>query len=355
MNKVRNYLILAVLIALAGLLWVRFTGSQEAANEITTEVAVHVGRVTRNTLHAYVTVYGTVEPEPSGKRPAAGASIGPQTPGVIEAVKCFEGDYVEKGQTLLQLESSLQDAAVQKALEAVKYAELNAQRQKKLIGVDGTSQRKLLEAETSLSSARAELASARAEQEWLRITAPFSGTVVRINVRPGEAVDQSTKLLELVDLDRLVVRAGVPGTELDMLEIGQSAEVLPDNSDVIGDCSLNYISSLIDPATGTAEVRIALPAGPNLRPGQFVKAMIISEELEDRLAVPVESVVQDENGSDVIAIVRDNLATLVHVKAGIRDGDLVEIESEGIQAGMTVVTSGAYGLPDGTKIRSLGE
>jgi len=110
----------------------------------------------------------------------------------------------------------------------------------------------------------------------------------------------------------------------------------------------------VDPKTGTAQVRVAVPAGSGLRPGQLVTVRIVSDERRDRLAVPVESVTKDADGVSVIALVNGTTAMQKPVKVGLRDGDLVEVEGDGLREGLTVVTLGAYALPRETKIRVLG-
>jgi membrane fusion protein (multidrug efflux system) len=189
----------------------------------------------------------------------------------------------------------------------------------------------------------------------LRVQAPLAGTIVRLNVKPGEAVDLTTVMAEIIDLDRLVVSAQVPSRELAGLKVGQTAEVLADKSASSVTDTLTYIGLEVDPKTDTALVRAKLPAHSGLRPGQFVTARIVSEEHRDRLAVPVESVVKGPEGSTVIALVQGDKATQKPVRAGLRDGALVEVEAEGLQPGMSVVTQGAYALPKETKVRVLSQ
>jgi RND family efflux transporter MFP subunit len=176
-----------------------------------------------------------------------------------------------------------------------------------------------------------------------------------VNVKPGEAVDLTTVLTEVIDLDRLVASASVPSAELAALKTGQPTEVLAAQSTPPVSGSLSYVSPQVDAKTGTALVRAALPAQSGLRPGQFVTLRIVSEEHKDRLAVPVESVVKDAEGKTVIALVQGDKAVQKPVKAGLRDGGWVEIEADGLQPDMPVVTKGAYGLPKETKIRVLGD
>jgi len=93
-----------------------------------------------------------------------------------------------------------------------------------------------------------------------------------------------------------------------------------------------------------------VPPRSPLRPGQFVNVRIVTEVRRDCLAVPADAVVTDAAGSTV-AVLTGDTAVKRPVKVGVRDGDLAEIEGEGLRAGMTVVTAGAYGLPERSKVR----
>jgi multidrug efflux pump subunit AcrA (membrane-fusion protein) len=84
-----------------------------------------------------------------------------------------------------------------------------------------------------------------------------------------------------------------------------------------------------------------------------VTLRIVSDEHANRLAVPIDSVVRDEDGASVIAIVEGDHARQVPVTTGLRDQDLIEINGPGLRSGMTVVTAGAYGLPAETRIRVI--
>jgi membrane fusion protein, multidrug efflux system len=345
----------AILAALVWLVWLRPGKPLEDDSAPPTEVAVHVGKVSRATLRGYVTAYGTVEPQPPGQKSAASAFVAPSIAGVVTRVLCSEGQRVAMGDLLFQLDSRAADVAAQRAQEAVEYAEKTYNRQKTLIQVDGTSRKLFEEAEQALHAAHSDLAAAHTQQALLRVTAPLAGTVARIHVKPGEAVDLSTTLAEMVDLQRLVVSAGVPSAELGPVKTGQIAEVLTDKSAPPVTGSLTYVSSQVDPKTGTALVRASLPARSDLRPGQLVTLRIVTRESRDCLAVPVDSVVKNSDGVTVIALVRDGEAVQVPVKTGLLDNGLLEVEAQGLQAGAPVVTEGSYGLPPKTKIRVLGE
>lgn len=323
------------------------------------EVDVQVARVVRTTLRGFVVAYGMVEPEPArAGRPAASARIASPVPGVIAAARCAEGERVEKGAELFRLDTRAADVAITKAQAAVDFAATALARQQRLLRIEGTSQKLVQESQQQLDLAQSELAAARAQRALLSVTAPLSGVVVRVNVKPGEAVDLATVLAEVIDLDRLVVTANIPSAELSAIAVGQAVELAvggrasSDEADPppIGVGTVSFIGQQIDPRTDTAPVRVSVARGAGLRPGQFVNVRIVTEERRDRLAVPVESVVKTDAGM-VVALVDGDRSLQTPVTVGLRDRHLVEVAGAGLREGMTVVTQGAYGLPKETKIR----
>jgi len=355
----KRLLLTLVALALVGglvwLVWFKHSKAEEEDAKVETEVAVHVGRITRTTLRSHVTAYGVIEAEPNGERPAASARLAPAVAGLVTTVLGIEGQRVEKGALLFQLDSRTADAAAEKARKAVEYAEKTLERQRKLLVAEGTSQKLAQEAEQALNAARQDLLAAQTQQSLLRVEAPLAGTLVRVNVRPGEAVDLTTSLGEVVDLDRLVASAGVPSGELADLKPGLTVEILVEKGRPALAGSLMYVGSQVDAKTGTVSVRAAVPAGSGLRPGQFVTLRIVSAERKDCLAAPLASVTKDAEGHMVLAVVQKDKAVQTPVKTGLRDGDLVEVEGAGLAADAVVVTEGAYALPKETKVHVVAD
>ena len=291
-----------------------------------TEVAVHVGKISLATLRHGVTAYGTVEPEPGAadKAPAS-AQIKSPAAAIVSDVNCFEGQQVEKGQTLFTLNNIRKpDGSVEPAL--------------------------------------------------LKITAPLSGTVVYVNVRPGEVTDPETQtpLVEVVDLNRLIIAANVPSSQMSALKVGQTVEIVPQQAEVHDTSAtaetavpspapvaltgtVTLVEDRVDPKTDMGPVDISVPTEAGLRPGQFVRVRIITEERRDCLTVPSRSIVKNQSGEWVIYLVSGKQAIQQPVKVGFREGDTVQVQSLVLQPGDKVVTTGAYGLPGKTKIRILSE
>ena len=326
--------------------------------EPATEVAVEVGKVVKTTLHRYVIAYGAVEPEPAtGGKPPASSRIAAPLAGILTQIRCEEGQRVEKGALLFSLDTRMADAQVAKAEVAVEFAQKNFTRKQQMMIGENVSRKLYDEAEQTLQTARKDLASAQVQRDLLQIAAPLSGTVVAVNFKIGEAVGLNVVVAELIDLDRLVVGIRVPSQEAVWLRRGQPVAISAGSSP-LGSAhdaqttqrgSLTFISPQVDPRTDTVQARIFLGRGAGLRPGQFASVRIVVEDRPGRLAVPVESVVT-RDGSSLVAVVEEGWARQLEVKTGLRDGGLVEVEGEGLQEGMGIVTRGAYGLPPATRV-----
>jgi RND family efflux transporter MFP subunit len=259
---------------------------------------------------------------------------------------------VAKGTVLFRLDSRVADVAYEKAKKPLTFAEENFERQKKLLPVEGTSKKSYLEAEQQFNAARSELAAAETDLALLKIQAPLAGTMVKINIEPGEAVELNTVLATIIDLGRLVAAVSVPSREAALLKVGQSAQF-----EIAGSASglVVYIGSKIDDKTDTLPVRISIPAGAGFHPGQFLSVRIVCEEHPNCLAVPEAAAISDSVGSEsgAIVLVEGSKAVRKTVKLGLREAGLVEVIGEGLKEGQAIVTEDAYAVPGDTKIHII--
>jgi membrane fusion protein, multidrug efflux system len=326
MNHKKTILILAAVfggIIFAGAICVMADADDASATDekVVTEVAVQTGIVESAALHRYVQGYGTIEPAPATtNQPAASAQLSVPSAGVVTKVNIVEGQHVEKGDVLVELNSQAAAAEVE--------------RQKTLYAQQNTSLKNLQEAEAQLA--------------MLQITAPLAGTVARINVKPGQAVDLTTVVAEVMDLNRLAVSAEIPSAEANDLKAGNPLQILTAPPVMT---ELLFVSPSVNKDNDTVLIRALLSKDCGLRPGQFVSLRIVTAIRINCLAVPVESVVTDDNGKSVIALVKGDEATQIPVQTGLRENGLIEVVAPELKSGDVVVTVGAYGLPAKTKIR----
>ena len=140
---------------------------------------------------------------------------------------------------------------------------------------------------------------AEAQLAALRVVAPLSGTITRVNVRPGQAVDVNTVVAELADLNRLAVSASDSRARgMNELKAGDEMQLLTAAAGDDGDLFVHQ-------PRGGPEQRhrfgawACCRAGSGLRPGQFVQLRIVTAVHTNCLAAPEESVVTDIDGQSV--------------------------------------------------------
>jgi RND family efflux transporter MFP subunit len=376
--------LLATLIAGAWVLryrpqWLASTTDAAAADDEDVdpqklEIPVHTARITRATMRQYVAAFGTVEPAPARPGRMAGtADVAAPVAGVIADILCQAGQQVKKGEALVQLDDRVVKAAeeqaaaslleakasVDRARDEVDFAQKQYARQQDLASYNGTAAKNVEQAAHDLNVAKNELIvqtakvaqaeaalnSARTQREIMKIVAPIDATIVAVSGNPGEAVDTTRVLIDMVALDRLVVTVAVPAEELAVLHNGLETEVSMDSSaDKSTPGKIYFVGAEVDRKTNTVPVGIDISPDLGARPGQTIHVRIITEEHKDCLAVPRQSVVADENGDSFIALVEGDQATHKTVRVGLRQDNLVEIVADGIKEGDTVATGGAYGL-----------
>jgi multidrug efflux pump subunit AcrA (membrane-fusion protein) len=299
---------------------------ESAPENVTNIVTVQVGTLTNITLHRYVDGYGTVEAAPAvANQPAGGGTLAAPTAGVVARINVVAGQQVKEGDVLVELNS---------ATAGFDYAQDEVKRQQDLFSHQNTSRKNLQDAEAQLKS--------------LEVIAPVSGTVTSVNVKLGQAVDSTTIVAEVIDLNRLAVGVKVPAAQAAGLQADQQVQVLTDPP---VSASLSFVSPAVDSSDGTVAAWAALPPDSPLRPGQFVQLKIVTAVHTNCLAAPAESVVTDDDGNSAVALVNGKEADQTPVQTGFREGDWVEIQATNLNAGDRVVTVGAYGLADKTQIQ----
>lgn len=339
----------ALAAAVAVVVIVGSMGSGEDQAELPTDVAVHVAAIQRGTVRHLVTAYGSVEPQPATSgRTAGGALITPFVDGVVAEIDAVQGTDVQRGAVLFRLDARMAEVAVESARQQLDFAEQAFARQETLLSSDGTSQRAYLEARQQRDAARSALEAAQTDLAYRNITSPLSGTVTQLNVVVGQHVDATTVLAQVVDLNRLVVTAGIPAREISGVAVGQ--RVLLGSADDAPEGSVAVLSTGIDPATGTYRVQASIPAGTGLTPGQFTDIHVVANERADVLVVPEVAVVTTTDGESWVSVVEGAQATRRSVTVGLHDAGLVEVSGDGIAEGVTVVTDEAYSLPEETAI-----
>ena len=290
------------------------------------------------------------------------AAVAAEVPGQVTSVLVEEGQPVEAGQVVLEIDPQKRELELANAKAMLSQAEAalgESQRAharwKFLHEQNIAADARMDEVETKLTSARsqrdaAEAALGVAERALgdASVRAPFAGFVATRKVSRGEFVQVGQTLFDLVALDPIDVEFHVP--ERDSARVASAQAVTLTVEPYPGETftgEVTVVSPMIDAQTRTmrVEARVA-NSEKRLRPGLFARVDLGVALRKGLVLVPEEAVLQRADGEIVFRANRENKVERVLVKTGIHREGLVEIAS-GLGAGDVVVTRGQSGLTDG--------
>lgn len=239
MSSSRRFLwLFAVLAGMVALLWFFWLAPDSKGPELVT------APVERGDIEDSVTALGTLEP-------LNYVDVGTQVSGQLEKLHVEEGEQVEEGQLLAEIDATIYLAKVEATeaqLENLQaqladreatqvLARLQAERQRNLIKLDATSQESVEQADATLRSATAQIAAlkaqirqlesqlkeARADLSYTRIYAPMTGTVVDQLANQGQTLNANQTapiIVQIADLSTMTVRTQVSEADITQLQVG---------------------------------------------------------------------------------------------------------------------------------------
>jgi len=254
-----------------------------------------------------LTVNGVVAPDVSRNVPVNALSGGR----VASEVKSWLGDYVEKGQVLLTLTSPDLSAAIsdhRKALADEVLARRQLERAQLLYERGALAQKDLQVAEDIDAKAKVDVQTSAERIRILggdlnkltpiiEVRAPVSGTVIEQNVTTAAGVkspDNSPNLFTIADLSRVWMLCDVYENNLSQVHLNDRASIqlnaYPDRK-IEG--RISNISSILDPTTRTAKVRIDLSnPGRLMKPNMFGTVQFVSQSITSRMSAPVNAILR---------------------------------------------------------------
>ena len=295
-----------------------------------------------------ISAIGTVMP-----RPDRFAAMAP--PGQTRVARIFvaAGQSVANGDALIAFERAPFDAAAQSAAAALSNAERAYARAVRLVQAGVLAQKDSGQAAADLAAAQAAAVTARRAQQLATLRAPLSGVVTRMNAVLGASVDANQTLVEVADPMALDIVFGVSPAEAGRIHRGDTATVTSGegaNSEPLGSGVVTSIGVAVDSASRAVAVRARLTAPPRpLRIGESVIGRIVTGVNPRAVVIPVDALVPEGDGYRVFVVDSAGIAHARAVTVGGRNESLVEILS-GVDAGETVITTGAYGVQDSARI-----
>ena len=366
-RRKRGWLIAAVVIVLLVILIVVHILTGQKAKTGTPAQVVTAATATLGNMPEQLTALGTVTP-------VATVNVLPQLSGYLTAVGYQEGQDVDKGQFLAQIdprqyEINKQQAQAQLAkdqatldqahADLARYTQLHEQ--KSIAEQTFADQRFTVEqAEAAVKADKAAIAQDDLDLAYCHITAPVAGRVGLRLVDPGNYVTQSTSpgIVTITQMKPTTVQFTVPQNSLSkVLARVNGGAKLPvtayssDNTTKIATGTLYALSNQMATATGTVTLRATFDNDDEaLFPNEFVNVQMLVDTLQKAVLVPTAAVQTGAPGDYVYLVNADQTVSVHKVTPGPSDGKFTAITA-GLNAGQQVVTDGMDRLSDGAKIR----
>ena len=336
---------LALIAGLAGLMALSACAKKEPPKKdpAATALSVSVVKIESRALGGAVSASGSL-------RPREEAAVAPEVSGFrVLKVNADVGDTVRAGQVLVQLDPALLQAQIAQAEAQAAQADDQARRVADLDGTGVLSQEQIAQRRFQAQAARASLRDLQTRMGKLAVTAPVSGVILERTVRPGDlSAGGGTPWFRIARDGQMELSANFSEDELARIRPGQAATVdLPGDAQVQG--TVRLVSPLIDPQSKLGEVRVLLPARPDIRAGGFARATFADAGGATSI-VPETAIRYDAGGASVMTVGADNRVKRAAVQTGLRANGQVQL-LKGPPAGTRVVQNAASFLLDGDVIK----
>jgi multidrug efflux pump subunit AcrA (membrane-fusion protein) len=203
-----------------------------------------------------------------------------------------------------------------------------------------------------LTSAKGKLLNSEAQLSYSEVRSPITGFITDRPLYPGEMASTAAPLLIVMDISQVIAKAHIPQTDALQLHKGDAATISLAGLEKPINGKVSLISPALDPNSTTVEVWVQAPnADQQLRPGTTAQIAITAQTIKDALVVPSAALINAKgDAAQVMVVDGQSQASSRDVKTGIQTGQQVQIVA-GLKPGEVVVTEGAYGLPDKTKVK----
>ena len=297
----------------------------------------------------------------------------------VSQVLVEEGDRVERGEVLAELDKREAEASLRQQEIQVSQYETDYDRARRGFEAGVTPRMEYENAKFAYEQGKANLETQRIQLEQLTVEAPMGGVVTEVIARPGMMMSSGTPVCTIVDPEtyRLVIHP--PEREMRRLREGQAATVRLDAApDRTFTAAVSRVNPSVDPASGTVRTTLLFEdaSAEDLLEAAFARVQLVMTTREDALLIPRDAILEEAGRQYVYvvaphdALSQDELdsdeptetfieefgerlvARRVDVETGLQDSYYTEIV-EGLDVDSRVVTMGHHNLRHGADVRIM--
>lgn len=288
---------------------------------------------------------GTFEAEKESKLSA-------ETQGKINTILVDAGDYVKKGQSLIQLDNALLQLQLKSVEVQIEGLEADVRRYTALAEADAVQGIQLEKASLGLKGAQVQRSTIIEQINKTTVKAPFSGIITAKMTEEGAFAAPGMPLLQISALDQLKFSINVSESDLNRFQSGKTYEVRPD---AYPDLRLSGVTSLVGSKANVGSsfpVQFVIKNTPDhkIKAGMFGKVTIHSNSSERGLIIPSSSLTGSAEKPQVY-LVKNGVAYLTDITVSSRFKNKVVVAS-GISEGDVIVSGGLINLFDKANVKS---
>ncbi|MCI0449897.1 MAG: efflux RND transporter periplasmic adaptor subunit [Chlorobi bacterium] len=307
---------------------------------------VKVREVTGQSFSSILTVVGVV-------KPYATAKISSEEGGLLVSLTKDKGSYVGKGEIIAKIKKDVEIATYDQTEAQVELARVNYEKQKQLYEDNATTEMQYLTAKWQYEAAVRSLDVLKQRLKTGFVRSPISGVVNEKYMNKGEMTSPGSPIVNVIDISRVKVSAGIPEKYLTQIKTGQKVKV---TADVLPGAEfegiINYVAPSLSATSRTFEIELVINNKDRiLKPEMSTNVSITQLSANDAVVLPQDLVV-DLGSEKYIFVLEGDIAKKRVVTLGNREGNTVMITS-GLNIGDKLIYEGFQQLVDGDKVQVI--
>lgn len=349
----KNYNINPIHLFLVGVLstfLVGCTGNSEETTEINVDevqrknTKVSIAQAKKTTFEHFFEIQGAIEADQN-------VIVLPEAGGIVKQILVKEGQMVNKGDVLVNLDSKVVNASKQEVQEQLELAKFMYDKQKMLYEKEIGTEVELKQAETQYKALEKTLETLSAQQSMYQINAPFSGYIEEVFTTEGSMVGPMNPIIRLIGLDKLSVKADISEVYVKNVDKSSIANLSFPAIDVeLKNIPVTRIGKFVNEANRTVVLKIDIPSPTD----KMIPNMMAVVKLRDyydtsAVVIPSRTILRDINQEPYVFVVKNNKVYQTPIKTGPTSDGVTKV-IEGLAEGEMIVDKGARGVKDGQEV-----
>jgi len=264
-----------------------------------------------------------------------------------------EGAEVRKGDIIAVIDPRDYENALISAKASCQAAFSSKERIDKLYQEQLATRSQLDDTTAMLDMGKAQMDSAKLNLERCTIRSPISGILNRLYFEPGQYMNNSDPIAEVLQIDKLKVIIGIPESDVNAVRSVDDYEVKIDAlSGKIFQAKKYFLSKSTDSQARlyNLELEIENPSGEIL-PDMFARVEIVKAEIDNAITLPLFSVITI-NEENIVYVVEGDIVRSRKIELGMQEGWRVQV-TKGLESNEHVVVVGQRSVNEGQKVNII--